>query len=296
LNLLTSFIAASLALIGWALMSSNSRRLIDKKFRFSLGVRLKQRDLFRQIFGAIATFVVVFSLAILLTTSLEISASIALISTAVPFMVAKHKAARIRRNIERAWPETIDYLISSLHSGQSISEGVVALDRHGPEPLRNSFSRMSSSISSGATLTSALSNEIEIADSAVTDQVLTALIFAKEFGGHDVTNTLRLLATFLRDEAQIQDEIETRFGWVKNSALLGAIAPWLLLALLSMQPSTVEAYSTSGGRFVLSIGVIATAISFIWMERIAKLPQVARPFAFSGEFEEKLSMGRNPGK
>ena len=91
-----------------------------------------------------------------------------------------------------------------------------------------------------------------------------------------MTNTLRLLANFLRDQDESIEEIETKFGWVRNSAFLGALAPWLLLALLSTQRNTVEAYQTSGGKIVLSIGVIATAIAYLLMDRISAMPKPPR--------------------
>jgi tight adherence protein B len=87
---------------------------------------------------------------------------------------------------------------------------------------------------------------------------------------------LRLLANFLRDQDESIEEIETKFGWVRNSAILGALAPWLLLALLSTQRNTVEAYQTSGGRIVLSIGVVLTAIAYLLMDRISALPTPPR--------------------
>jgi tight adherence protein B len=109
---------------------------------------------------------------------------------------------------------------------------------------------------------------------------LISLLIAKEYGGRDVTTTLRLLAAFLREQDEAIEEIETRFGWVKNSALLGTIAPWLLLGLLSTQRNTILAYATPAGRTVLSIGVIATGIAYIWMDRVAKLPEPARLIGF----------------
>ncbi|MFM7860312.1 MAG: secretion system protein, partial [Candidatus Nanopelagicaceae bacterium] len=116
----------------------------------------------------------------------------------------------------------------------------------------------------------------EILKSSIADQTLSSLQLAKEFGGQDVTTTLRLLSNFLRESDAALEEIETKFSWVRNSAVLGAAAPWLLLALLSTQENTVEAYRTSGGKLVLSIGVVATAAAYLLMERISRIPESPR--------------------
>ena len=72
------------------------------------------------------------------------------------------------------------------------------------------------------------------------DQFFATLIFAKNFGGHSVQLSLRHLAAFIRDDIQMMEEIQTRFGWVRNSAILAASAPWLLLLLLSAQPGKIS--------------------------------------------------------
>jgi tight adherence protein B len=130
---------------------------------------------------------------------------------------------------------------------------------------------------SGESLEVSLLSEMRALDSSASDQTLSTLLIAKEFGGRDVTVTLRLLSSFLRDDFEAQEEIKTKFGWIRNSALLGAAAPWLILLLLSAQKDTVEAYQSSAGKIVLSIGVIATAVAFLWMERVARMPEAARP-------------------
>jgi tight adherence protein B len=284
--LVLTFIPALFAYFGWQIFFGESPlRLNGSKFS-TIKIRKNGNQIIKQLIGAFISFIGTFLIALVVTTSLEISTALALLAASIPMLAAKFRAQKATRIAERAWPEVIDQLISSLHAGRSITESVVDLNRYGPLPLRDVFSRISEGIEKGATLEQALKAEIAISRSAAGDQVLAALIFAKEYGGSDVTNSLRLLATFLRDDAQAQEDIETRFGWVKNSAVLGAVAPWLLLALLSMQSSTVAAYSTATGRMVLTLGVVATAGSFIWMERIARLPSPARPFRDWGSRSE----------
>jgi tight adherence protein B len=85
-----------------------------------------------------------------------------------------------------------------------------------------------------------------------------------------------LLAEFVREDIAVAEEIRTKFGWIRNSALLATAAPWLLLILLSTQDSTVEIYSTPSGALVLSLGVVMTATAYIWMEKVSSLPAAPR--------------------
>jgi tight adherence protein B len=86
------------------------------------------------------------------------------------------------------------------------------------------------------------------------------------------------VGTFLRQDLALRREIEVKHGWIKNSAHLSAAAPWVLLLLLSTQPATSRAFSTSSGVLVLSFGVAMTAIAYMWMAKLGKLPEVPRVF------------------
>jgi tight adherence protein B len=143
--------------------------------------------------------------------------------------------------------------------------------------LKVVFQRLELGLRAGRDFEVLLIEEMLRLDSAITDQTLTTLLFAKEFGGREVITTLRMLSTFLREESKVREEIDTKFGWVRNSAILGAVAPWLLLALLSTQRSTVEAYQSDAGVLILSLGVVLTALAFIWMERVSRIPKPPRP-------------------
>jgi tight adherence protein B len=242
-----------------------------------------------EIFAIVLVSVSTFLISLFLTSSREISFSIALLSSAIPFIVSKKKFKKLERERERAWPEAIENIVSALQAGQSIAEAINALTQHGPIQLRAVFKSIQDRTLDGTSLENSILLEMEILGNAVADQTLNSLILAKEFGGRDVTTTLRLLATFLREQDEAIEEIETRFGWVRNSAFLGTIAPWLLLALLSTQRNTVLAYATTAGKTVLSIGVIATGIAYIWMDRVSRLPAPIRLISSSNVSESNQS-------
>ena len=299
-QILAGLLAAGLALLGWLRIADETvlrfyqrERLVRRQRERKLG-KLERKDVSpsfsntlatnhkssrtsKQLLQIIIALSSSFFVTYLLTTSLQISLAISLLFSGLPFILAKRKAERFRVERDQAWPVGIDEIVASLQAGLSITESITALADQGPPQLQATFGRVRDGISSGEDLEKLLRVEMQILDSATADQTLSTLLFAKQFGGREVISTLRMLSNFLREEFKVREEIVTRFGWVRNSAVLGAVAPWLLLSLLSTQRSTVEAYQTTAGVFILSLGVIFTAIAFLWMERVSRIPSPPRP-------------------
>ena len=70
---------------------------------------------------------------------------------------------------------------------------------------------------------------------------------AREVGGSDLTQVLRSLAVWLRQDAAIRQEVEARQSWVLNAAKLGVAAPWIILLLLASRPEAAMAYNSASG-------------------------------------------------
>jgi tight adherence protein B len=246
------------------LSSLNKRLKPDKK--------ISSRSAITLIITLISSYFTTF----LLTSSEAISIAIATLSSALPFLICRGRNLKRQREQEVAWPEAIDSLVSALQAGISISEALTQLALHSPKVLRPSFAQIQSNLLSVGNFEQVLLKEKKRLDSAISDQVFETLIISKDFGGKDANNALRLLAEFVREDIAVAEEIRTKFGWIRNSALLATAAPWLLLILLSTQDSTVEIYSTPSGALVLSLGVVMTATAYIWMEKVGSLPAAPR--------------------
>ena len=246
-------------------LSSLSKKLKPDK-------KISSRSAITLIITLISSYFTTF----LLTSSEAISIAIATLSAALPFLIGRGRNLKRQREQEVAWPEAIDSLVSALQAGISISEALTQLALHGPKVLRPSFAQIQSNLLSLGNFEQVLLKEKKRLDSAISDQVFETLIISKDFGGRDANNALRLLAEFVREDIAVAEEIRTKFGWIRNSALLATAAPWLLLILLSTQDSTVEIYSTPSGALVLSLGVVMTATAYIWMDKVGSLPAAPR--------------------
>jgi len=230
----------------------------------------------RSTFALMITLTFAYLITFLLTSSKPISLAISTLSAAIPFLINRGRKLSKQREQELAWPEAIDSLVSALQAGITISGALSQLALHGPRALRSSFIQIQSGLLDSGNFEQVLLEEKKRLDSAISDQVFETLIISKDFGGKDANNALRLLAEFVREDIAVTEEIRTKFGWIRNSALLATAAPWLLLILLSTQDSTVLIYSTPSGALVLSLGVLMTATAYIWMEKLGSLPAAPR--------------------
>lgn len=225
---------------------------------------------------------IAFSFSVLGTLLLTHSAAIALaISTLIgfgTFVTIRRFASRQEKMISDSWPEVIDHLVSGVQSGLSLVESIAGLGTRGPEILRPHFAKFRTDLESRGDFDSSI-NELRMtfADPAA-DQIFEAISISKSAGGAELLNILRTVGDFLRQDLALRKEIDVKHGWIKNSAHLSAAAPWLLLILLSTQPTTARAFSTATGVAILAVGIGLTVIAYLWMEKLAVLPQSPRVF------------------
>jgi tight adherence protein B len=148
----------------------------------------------------------------------------------------------------------------------------------GPERTKSIFALFAIRLREGATFSSAIKIIQESFNESTADQVCEVLDFSRSSGGRDTALTLRTLSNFIRADIALRSEITAKHSWVKNSAALAAVAPWVLLLLLASQPNTVSAYSSGSGLMVLLIGAGLTVVAYIWMNKVGTLKIVPRVF------------------
>lgn len=230
------------------------------------------------LFKTISVFALSLFAVFLVSRSLIIASTFASLSTTVAYLHSRKNLNKRANAINSAWPEVIDHLISGIQSGLSISETIIGLSWRGPNVLREYFAEFGESMKRDGNFDSALRNLKESCGQHGSDQIFEAIAISKSLGGNELLNILRTVGTFLRQDLALRREIEVKHGWIKNSAHLSAAAPWLLLLLLSSQPSTARAFSTPTGVLILLAGLAMTAIAYIWMNHLGKLPELPRVF------------------
>jgi tight adherence protein B len=215
---------------------------------------------------------------LLMTRSIVISLAFGTLAAGIAFVTVRAKNNLNEAALIAAWPEVIDHLMSGIQSGLSLTESLAGLSTRGPEVLRPAFTQFKATLYGSGDLTQAIEELKALFAHHGSDQIFEALIISKALGGSELLQILRSLGDFLRQDLALRREIEVKHGWIKNSAHLSAAAPWILLLLLSTQPSTAAAYSTPTGAMILIAGLVMTAIAYIWMNRLGRLPQTPRVF------------------
>ena len=202
----------------------------------------------------------------------------ALLGSCVPAIIFQRKTVKKRQELLLCWPELIDHLISGMRSGLSIPETLVALAERGPESARPVFTEIKELLLRGGNLDQALERIKKSFDDPMADQVCEVLRFARGTGSRDTAVALRTLGDFIRSDISVRSEIQAKLGWVKNSAIVAAIAPWILLVILSSQPTTLRAYESSSGHFILITGLVMSFLAYAWMGRVGRVSEVPRIF------------------
>jgi tight adherence protein B len=213
-----------------------------------------------------------------MTRSVVIALAFGAFAAGIAFVTVRAKNNLNEAELIAAWPEVIDHLMSGIQSGLSLTESLSGLSTRGPEVLRPAFTQFKASLYGSGDITQAIEDLRTMFAHHGSDQIFEALIISKALGGSELLQILRSLGDFLRQDLALRREIEVKHGWIKNSAHLSAAAPWILLLLLSTQPSTAAAYSTPTGAIILLIGLVMTAIAYLWMNRLGRLPQTPRIF------------------
>ena len=227
---------------------------------------------------AVISFVAAFLMVYLLSSSLVIALIFGILLSTITFLISRQKSHKDAAAVNAAWPEVIDHLVSGIQSGLSISESLIGLTTRGPVILRPYFAEFEMRMRLDGDFNLAISELKQSCGQHSSDQIFEAIAISKTLGGSELLNILRTVGTFLRQDLALRREIEVKHGWIKNSAHLSAAAPWLLLLLLSTQPATSRAFSTPTGVLILLIGLVMTAVAYIWMNRLGRLPELPRVF------------------
>jgi len=223
------------------------------------------------------------ALVALMTRSIVIALAFGALAAGISFVTVRTKSHINEAALIAAWPEVIDHLMSGIQSGLSLTESLAGLSIRGPEILRPAFVQFRATLYGSGDLTVAIDELKSMFSHHGSDQIFEALLISKTLGGSELLQILRTLGDFLRQDLALRREIDVKHGWIKNSAHISAAAPWILLLLLSTQPSTAKAYSTPTGAVILIAGLVMTAIAYLWMNHLGRLPQTPRVFVGGGK-------------
>jgi len=240
------------------------------------GLRSVSLPVFAVVSAVIGAAVAALVFVLVPVVALAVAAGIA--ALALPTVVIGWKARAARRAHRALWPDVVDHLVSATRSGLALPDGVAALADNGPVATRVAFATFRDDYEASGSFGRSLDNLKEHLADPTADRILETLRMSREVGGTELPSVLRALAAHLRLESAIRGEVEARQSWIMNAARLAAVAPWVILALLSTRPEAAASYNSPAGGALIIAGLVATVIAYRLMVTLARLPEERRWF------------------
>lgn len=202
----------------------------------------------------------------------------ALSGSAAPFVWLRGRARRRRRARRALWPDVCDLLVASVRAGLALPDAVASLRSAAPAELRPAFALFAADLTASGHFGSSADRLKTVLADPVADRIIETLRMARHVGGTELVPVLRALAASVRADAALRAEVEARQSWVHGAAVLGVVAPWVILVLLAMRPEGLHAYRSPEGLMLVVAGAVVSAVAFRLMLWIGHLPEERRWF------------------
>ncbi|MGW9628711.1 type II secretion system F family protein [Microbacterium sp. NPDC055521] len=251
--------------------SSRLRRLLDEA-----GYARTPTRTITAVMVAIAA--VSAALAWLLTGIPVLAGLAALAGAAAPVMFLRGRRLRLRKARRQMWPDVCDLLVAAIRVGLSLPDAVASLAESAPPAVRAAFAVFARDLQSTGRFESSLDRLKATLADPIADRIVETLRMARQVGGTELTGVLRALSSSVRADAALRGEVEARQSWIRGAAVLGAVAPWVILGLLAMRPEGRDAYGSPEGVIVILVGAVVSVVAFRIMLRIGRLPEPERWF------------------
>jgi tight adherence protein B len=197
---------------------------------------------------------------------------------AAPVMFLRGRRLRLRRLRRQLWPDVCELLIASIRVGLSLPDAVASLAESAPKMLRPAFVVFARDLRASGRFETSLDRLKSTLVDPIGDRIAETLRMARQVGGTELIGVLRALSSSVRADAALRGEVEARQSWIRGAAVLGAVAPWVILGLLVLRPEGAAAYGTPEGVLVICAGAVVSILAFHIMVRIGRLPEPRRWF------------------
>ncbi|MFT4212272.1 MAG: type II secretion system F family protein, partial [Microbacterium sp.] len=214
-----------------------------------------------------------------LVTAVPALVAVAVIAAAAaPVLWLRGRRRSLRRARRMLWPDVCDLLIAAVRAGLSLPDAVATLATSAPAPLRPAFAAYATDLSASGHFDASVARLKAALADPVADRIVETLRMAREVGGTQLVPVLRSLAAAVRADAAVRAEVEARQSWVRAAAVLGVVAPWVVLLLLALRPEGARAYSSPEGVVLIVVSAVVSVVAFRLMLRLGRLPEPRRWF------------------
>jgi tight adherence protein B len=185
-------------------------------------------------------------------------------------------AASRRRRLVRLWPEILDSVHSAVVSGLSLNDAFDDLAIEGPKPVRHFFLELTNSIDSGVTMETAIDSLKSRIGEVHADKFCEVLRLVNTSGSESLALSLNQQSQNLRSELSLSGQLEAKQGWVLGTAKIAVVAPWIVVALLSLRSENAQVYNSAIGVQVLFAGFVICVVAYRLVNSLGTIPSQPR--------------------
>lgn len=177
------------------------------------------------------------------------------------------------------WAADLELLASALESGLLLPSAFSLLSERASKTWRGHFQNIASALENESSIQLSLTQFKAQAADPRFDFLLELLMSHSQFGGNKLVASLLRSAQEHRARATARDEVAGRISAIVSVARLGALAPWLMVALLCTRAENLDAYVTGFGPAVLALGAAICLLALGLIHRLSRLPEYKRGVA-----------------
>jgi tight adherence protein B len=229
--------------------------------------------------GSVAAGLATVALIAAVTGSPFVGIVPAIAVAALPAAYFGRRRARSLRVVQAAWPDALRDVLASVAAGRSLLQAVQSLGEHGPEPLRETFARVSGRARMTGLAPALEAAKAELAD-PVSDRVLEVLLLAEETGGAIVRIVLADLVTSITKDLEVAEQVDTDGLEMRINARAVVALPWVVLVALTAGHGPFrDFYQTGAGVATIALGLGLSLAGFVLVTRLGRTPLEPRVLA-----------------
>ena len=185
--------------------------------------------------------------------------------------VLRRRIATRRKAFERALPDALSLIASSLSAGHTFLRAIQMMCEESEPPLSEEFSRLVSETRLGDPVVDALGRMAERLQIRDLDWVVQAIRIQQTVGGK-LADLLHTLADFIRAREEVSREVSVLTAEGRVSAwVLGAMAPGMLLLIQMISPEYMAPMYEGWGIVVLAVTGVMVAAGFAIIMKMSKI-------------------------
>lgn len=205
------------------------------------------------LFGLVALAA---SLAVLKVPALSLC--LALVVSAAVMQYQRSRAKSREASNSKLIPELAEILAGGLEAGLSLIECAEQLAGHSNPRLAEIARQMSAILDSNLAMSTKLNRCAELVSCREGNLLFELLETSMVFGDRGLRETLLGFSRRCRDLQALEDELDSRLGWIRGTATLAQFTPWVVVVLLSLRTEGAASFGTDSGAALLIAGFVVT--------------------------------------